>query len=335
MGSDAIYSIPLTEERILWLFGDTLIGKMVDGRRDEKYEFIRNTVGIQDISSGIPGEVEFYWGANDDKSVDLFPSTVNTHYVSEIKFHFIWPCMGVVLDNELFLYGYRMEIGKGEFNIPTTLLRIPNPLDPPGEWIQNSADLGLGNLHQGFHSALFVKEPYVYFLGYDDKSVNPLVRRAVLARAKTKDLLEGGLGDKYEFLAKGKNGPEWGHELENFESLFFPGNTESGIQFIPEFGLYVTFTYDPGTPDIFMTVAPELAGPWSTPVSIYKVPEHNVSFPIMSYAVRPHPEFSTKPGELLISYATNTKGGMKKLFTKEGVGIYAPRFIRVQLELNK
>jgi hypothetical protein len=219
--------------------------------------------------------------------------------------------------------------------MPTTLIRVSNPRDPPERWIKKQYDLGLGNADQGFHSAVYVKEPYVYFLGYDDLKKDPLVRVAVLARATIADLREGGVGDVYEFWVNGANGPHWSLEPKNLVTLFSPGNTETGIQYIPEWRLYISFTYYARTPDIYITVAPELTGPWSVPVSIYKVPDHGVSFPISSYAVRSHPEFTTKPGELIISYATNSGWSTKPLFTKEGAEVYFPRFIRVQLELNK
>jgi hypothetical protein len=65
------------------------------------------------------------------------------------------------------------------------------------------------------------------------------------------------------------------------------------------------------------------------------VPEHHrFSFPIISYAVRQHPELSTKPGEVVLSYATNVAKSMAELFTEEGKDLYVLRFLRVQLELN-
>jgi len=338
LGSDAAHSIPLSDTNILWLFGDTLVGEMRDGTRvREGFEFIHNGIGIQDISSGVPGDITFYWQTSDGKSSDFFPSVVSTHYVTNLKWAFEWSTMGMILDSHLFVYTYRIEAGEeGEFSMPTTLIRVPNPLAPPEQWKTKSYDLGIGNAHQGFHSAIHVKEPYVYFLGYDDLTTHPLVRRAVLARAKTKDLLEGGLSEVYEFWTKDKTGAAWKPHPENLVSLFYPGNTETGIHYISEWGLYVTFAYEPNSPDIFLTVASELTGPWSVPVSIYKVPEHDGSIPIISYAVRPHPEFSTKPGELVVSYATNSKTwGTQPLFSREGAEIYFPRIIRVQLALNE
>jgi hypothetical protein len=55
----------------------------------------------------------------------------------------------------------------------------------------------------------------------------------------------------------------------------------------------------------------------------------------MSYAVRQHPELSTKTGEIILTYATNTPRSESELFTAEGKEIYVHRFVRVQLELNK
>ena len=51
--------------------------------------------------------------------------------------------------------------------------------------------------------------------------------------------------------------------------------------------------------------------------------------------MRQHPELSTKPGEIILSYATNVPESMAELFTEEGKDLYVHKFLRVQLELNK
>jgi hypothetical protein len=66
------------------------------------------------------------------------------------------------------------------------------------------------------------------------------------------------------------------------------------------------------------------------------VPEHQqFSFPIMSYAVRQHPELSTRTGEVILTYATNVPDSERQLFTVEGKEVYVHRFVRAQFELNK
>ena len=49
---------------------------------------------------------------------------------------------------------------------------------------------------------------------------------------------------------------------------------------------------------------------------------------IETYAVRSHPEFSQKTGELIISYVTSYTGDYKHA----NINSYRPRFIKVQLE---
>jgi len=211
-------------------------------------------------------------------------------------------------------------------------------LDDPHNWRWKAYDLGLGNTHQGFHSAMYIQEPYVYFLGYDDPENVVAERRTVLARILINDLLAGKVGESYEFWVEEPEGPVWRPDQENLATLFKPGVTETGLQYVPEWGLYFCTLYNVENPYIYLTYAPELTGPWSEPEIIYEIPEHKVPFKIISYATRPHPELSEKTGELIITYATNAKGafgGIKQLFTKEGFQIYYPRFIRVQLALEK
>jgi hypothetical protein len=101
-------------------------------------------------------------------------------------------------------------------------------------------------------------------------------------------------------------------------------------------GCYLCFTYSPFRPDIFLTTAKELTGPWSRPKSIYQIPEHRqFSFHIISYAVRQHPELATRPGEIILTYVTNVPDDVGQLFTKAGSEIYVPRFLRLQLAPGK
>ena len=53
-GGDAVYSVPLSGEKTLWLFGDS----WVEGRR----RMVRNSLAIQ-AKGGAP---EFFWRGQDD-----------------------------------------------------------------------------------------------------------------------------------------------------------------------------------------------------------------------------------------------------------------------------
>ncbi|MCB9782397.1 MAG: DUF4185 domain-containing protein [Candidatus Omnitrophica bacterium] len=322
LGADAAHSIPLSATQNLWLFSDTLLGTVTNGSRDGGGAFINSSIGIQDLTQPPPGNVEFYWGPNETSFFPHQPGTGGDYY---------WPFNGFLYQSELFIYCFNVTSGGGGFStVGATLIRIPNPYDPPGEWVQNAVDLGIGDDHQGFHTAVFLDEPYVYLMGFDDTGG----RRMVLARTLVADVVAGATSDAYEFWTEGPSGPEWTEDKNDLVTLFRPGVTEAGIQYEPTFDLYFCTTYDVFGPNVYLSTAPELTGPWSEPTCVYQVPEHQIEIEgdVISYAVRPHPELSNQPGEIVLTYATNLFGAFFPLFTEAGYDIYWPRFIRIQVE---
>jgi hypothetical protein len=63
LGADGAASVSLGSKRILWIFGDTILGNMMDGKR--RGTMVRNSIAIQDLSRGEPGEVTYYWDLSD------------------------------------------------------------------------------------------------------------------------------------------------------------------------------------------------------------------------------------------------------------------------------
>ena len=326
LGSDAGESIVLSDKKTLWLFGDTFIGQLSNGVRVAGAPMINSTIGLQDRTKRPPDGMTFYWKEKDGQPASFFPHQAST------PGEFYWVTKGVMLRGELFLFAFCIGGDTRSFSTwhedGGTLLRIPNPLDPPAQWVQKAYTLKLPAGHS-FHSALVVKEPYLYLYGL----VQP--RQTALARVRVDELLKGRLTEAYEYWVSGAEGPHWGKAPEHCVPQFLPNNTECTVHYEPAWHLYTCFTYDAFSPEIYVTTARELTGPWTKPASIYWVPEHHrFSFPIISYAVRQHPELSTKPGEVVLSYATNVAKSMAELFTEEGKDLYVLRFLRVQLELN-
>lgn len=326
LGSDVGESIVLSKEKTLWLFGDTFIGTLSNGLRVPPPRMINSTIAIQDRTKPPPDCLKFYWQQQAGKPASFFPHQAGTPGC------YYWISKGVVLESELFLFGWGIcndaQDGLGFREEGSVLIRVPNPLDPPERWVQKVATLELGR-GNNFHAAALVKPPYVYLYGI----VQP--RQSALARVRIEDLRQGRLAEAYEYWVKGPTGPNWGKEATNCVPQFLPVNSECLVHYEPAWKLYTCFTYDAFSPEIYLTVAKELTGPWSKPAPIYWVPEHHqFSFPIISYAVRQHPELSTKPGEVILTYATNAGGSMKEHFTEEGKDLYVHRFLRIQLELN-
>lgn len=321
LGSDAAHSIPLSAERRLWLFGDTFLGSVRDGRRASVTAFIHNCIAIEDTTVH-PPEIRYHWRDGPDA---FFPHVAGT------PGQFFWPTNGVVLDGMLFLFCYSANAG-GTLGFTldrTILIRVYNPQDDPAEWLWDARDFGLGSHEFGLHSAVYANPPYLYMLGFEE---DPFTGHAVLARTRIADLLAGGLSETLEYWGMAVKGPGWVPTAEDLVPLFQPPNSETQIQYVPGWNRFLVTTYDPFTPGIYLTTAPALTGPWDPPVRIYNVPEHlTTSFDVMSYAARLHPDLSVNPYELVISYATNALNGIGFLFTREGLGIYHPRFVRIQL----
>jgi len=321
LGSDVACGIALDEERILWLFGDTFIGTSTDGKRDGGAAFANSTIGIQDISAGEPGTIEYYWGPGNTSFFPHQPDTPGAFY---------WPTMGLMLGGELFVFSFSIDSGGGGgFSIPgTTLLRISNPQDDPPDWSVEAIDFGIGDDGLTIHTGLHHKDDHVYFLSRHNR---PFVGNVmIMGRMEAAALLAGETGSSMEFHVA--DGSQWSSNPADASELFRPGVTESSIHYDAELDYYFALTYDVFGPSIYLSWAREITGPWHQSVCLYNVPEHDaVSFPIISYAARIQPDLSQSPGRLLISYATNALGTISPLFTEEGFGIYHPRFIRVEI----
>lgn len=317
LGSDIAKSIALTEDRILWLYGDTFVGEIENGARKPGARFINNSIGIQQLDGQAPGSIEFHWGPGDTSFFPHQPGTPGQLY---------WPTSGFLLDGKLYIFCYSVE---GFFTIRnTTMITVSNPLDPPMNWQWQATDFGLGGPNLGFHTGFHLDETHVYMLGYEDTISG---RAAVLGRMGIDDLKGGGLSDAMEFWVRSDNDDIWGNQPTNLIPLFFPGVTESDLVYMTEFGVFVTTAYDPFQNGISLVYARELTGPWSKPLCLYDVPEFdNSPFDIIAYAARPHAALARGSGELVFSYATNTFGTVDPLFTPDGLGIYVPRFFKVQ-----
>ncbi|SPE54539.1 exported hypothetical protein [Verrucomicrobia bacterium] len=327
LGSDDGESIVLSRKRTLWLFGDTFIGPLSNGVRVAGAPMIHSTIAIQDRKKSPPDCLTFYWKERDGKPASFFPHQAST------PGDYYWVTKGVMLKGELFLFAWCISgeaqglLGWKEAG--SALIRVPNPLDAPERWVQKAYPLKLADGNT-FHSALVVKPPYLYLYGL----VQP--RQTALARVRVEDLLEGKLTEAYEFWVNGPQGSHWAKEAKNCVPQFLPVNSECSVHYEPAWKLYTCFTYDVMRPEIYLTTAKELTGPWSEPAPIYRVPEiHRFSFQVMSYAVRQHPELSTHTGEVILTYATNIPDSERELFTVEGKEVYVHRFLRAQLELKK
>ncbi|MCB9784115.1 MAG: DUF4185 domain-containing protein [Candidatus Omnitrophica bacterium] len=325
LGADGAVSIPLSPTRVLWIFGDTMVGTL-SKQKGRQGMMPRNTIAIQDLSEGPPGEVEFFWDLSDNIIGDFFPPDPwDAGY-------WYWPGVGELIDGDLFLFMYKIVSGEGDnafsFELDDlTLFRIPNPQDSPREWTWTTRNLGWVGPHQGFASAIQVEPPYVYLLGYDDNLAKE--RSMVLSRVRIEDLKSKEPEKGFEFWVKGNGGCEWSREPKDLEPLFQPGVTESSIHYNQKFNRYIAITHHAFDPWMLLTSAPKITGPWSEPVRVYQIPEMLEKKERHAYAMKAHPELATASDELVVTYVVNTSDFWSMFQDTE---IYYPRFVRVKLK---
>ncbi|MBU0712635.1 DUF4185 domain-containing protein [bacterium] len=319
LGADAATSIVLDDKRTLWLFGDTFLGEIIDGKRVPNRFYINSTIAIQDRTAHPLESIKYYWRNEGGKDIAFIPF----HEGTSGKYY--WPTHGIRINDKLIIFCMSLNKDWSENWVAGTVsVVIDNPDDDPMDWNLNYFDMNIGNDHFIPQSALWYEKPYLYFISMDDLNDNTKKRRMILVRAKASDILSGGGAETLEYWIKSDEKSFWSKTHDGAITLFAPGCTETVIQYDEQWKLYYCTTYNPEEPEIYLTVATQLTGPWSGPVCIYKNPEHKK----MTYTAKCHPELSTKPGELIISYVTAPIGVD---IENQGMDVYRPRFIRVQL----
>jgi hypothetical protein len=122
-GGDGIYSIPLNNQRVLWLFGDTFVGKIDKTGKRRACAFIHNSVSITDdslytkdkspspfrkiISDSNPlhttrnDRVKFRWRIKNGKPKDFF--------LPQRKDNWFWPLHGFTAGKKLYIFLNEIE----------------------------------------------------------------------------------------------------------------------------------------------------------------------------------------------------------------------------------
>jgi len=316
LGADGALSIPLTATKSVWIFGDTFVGEPSASIRRGS-TFIRNSVAVLDRSSNPLGEVTFYWDRHSDKPSSFFPHD---------GIHWHWAGTGTMVDGMLFLFCYKLEPATNFFQfriVDLCLIRVENPLDCPEQWAFEITDLGFGNLDKGYCSAAYAADGFIYLLGFDHLLMKS---RTVLARVSVEALKSHPSRQCFEFWAHGKSGSFWSAEEHNLESILSEGVAESALQRVGDLFVYTTFT--PFDPAIRLYFAQDIRGPWEGPIHVYDVPDHQKAKTVFSYAAKPHPELSSDPGEIILTYAANCSDFDRVL---DDLELYYPRFVRVRL----
>lgn len=323
LGADGAASVPLDDGRVLWVFGDTVLGTQRGGKREGP--MVHNTVAIQTRAADGPGSVEYFWDLTDRIPGAFF------HTESFDSHIWYWPGTGVTVNGKTYLF--LTKVTQGQSGDATTfkttgctLFRIQNPSSIPTEWEVTKSDLGLGDDHFNVNAASYVEGDFVYLLGYDDgPNDQPLARVAILCRLSVPSLDAPEPGKAMEFWS---DDGRWLPTPKTAAPLFKPGPTEGSLQYDPVRKRYISVLIRPFTPDLCIVSAETLTGPWTDPQKVFHIPDLENKKGNHAYAARSHPELVGDSGSLLITYVVNTTDFWSMFGDMD---IYYPRFVRVHL----
>jgi len=321
IGADGNYSIALDKDTVLWLFSDTFVGKVQDNHRIDTV-MINNTLGIEHLGSDMP--VEFFYPSNEDGAPASFVTPDDGH-------GYFWLFHGALTSKGLFTFLMHIEHSDENAGFPfrhigVSLGHVPNPSDPPLQWHLTQTRVPFSRFapkgSTSFGAATMKSNEYIYIYGVDsigeDDKWQP--NGMIVAR-----VLEDKFGD---FTAwRFWTGSEWGTNFEQCESLFSNVATEYSVSYVPGIGQYAVVYMEAGIAGrIAVRLSPKPEGPWGEPTIIFDCPDKDWHEKAFSYSAKAHPEISSDPNELIVTYATNSTH-FPDLF--DDARLYWPKFVRL------
>lgn len=322
IGGDGVFSVPLNDGRILWLFGDTLIGNIREGRRPKKTEMINNTIAFQRRTGVMPKDLEFFFPIRKGKAASVF--------VPPNKKGWFWPFHGVQTSSGLYIFLVQIEKTDdpsvfGFHTIGSWLVRIPNPLEKPQNWRMIYSRIPWSDCTQNMNlfwgSAVLSHGDDLYVYGIREPlGQKTTVKSMIVAKIPTSTL---DVFRNWTFYSRGT----WGKDFRKVEDLFPKCASEFSVTFDSNMKRFLALysSQEGFSRDILIRSAPKPWGPWSEPQKIYTCPGFEKNPNMLFYAAKHHPELS-RTNELVISYATNSLN-FEDLFSD--AALYFPKFVRI------
>jgi hypothetical protein len=314
IGADVAYSVPLGSDKTLWLFGDTFVGQIRNGKRTAA-KMIHSSIAVQSLGE----EPQFYFSVDKKHQPQSFIKSLGPRT-------YFWLSDGVRTERGLYFFMQQVEwINNSAWGfrcVGTWLASVINPDDAPRQWKITTNKLPFIRLADGqdvlLGSEILQSGDFIYIYGYSSRTNSTGMRDQIVVRASQKDPSDPG---RWEFYSHGA----WTKDFFKTTPIFSGAGAEGSVSWQPYLKRFV-FIYSDGIwGSILMRTADAPEGPWSNPVKLYQCPDMKMSPHVFCYAAKGHPELSAN-NELLISYAANSESLSEVM---NDTRLYWPRFIRV------
>lgn len=323
IGADGAYSVPVTPERTLWLFSDTWVGKVRDGKRTD-VTMVNNTIGVQD-GHGEQAKMHFVvrYAADGKPTAIITPDDGKGWY---------WLQGGIVISGKLYMFLAQIErTGDGAFGfrqIGETLGVVENPGDDPTEWRIEQKKIPFsdfaGRRFLSYGAAVLAVGDEVYVYGTDETQGGSELpnKHLVVARVKAASLADFS---SWRFFDNGR----WESDFQKAEHIAEGVANELSVSYQTGTKQYILVYTDHGLSDKIMArVSKTPHGPWSDSTVLYRSPEMKEDKKVFTYAAKAHAGES-KDNELMITYVVNS---FDFLHVMSDARLYWPKVVRVRLQ---
>ena len=324
-GADGAYSIAFSDNRILWLFGDTWFGEIRNGEHVNA-TIVNNSIAIQHGLLPSDASVEFYVGRAPDGMPRAFIRPADRR-------GWCWIYDGVLTSEGLFLFIIQIERTESQADfgfkvIGSWLGHATNPEAAPINWQITQKRIPWENFSPAgdtlFGSSILKQGDFLYIYGTTENIIDGLRHKyMILARVPEAELAEF---DQWRFFAGG----EWTADFSKLAHLCDLMANEYSVSFLPAIGKYVAVYSVSGiSENIVARFAPHPWGPWGVPVILFQCPEMKRDAYVFCYAAKGHPGLSLAPDEIIITYVASSADFEK---ISKDAALYRPRFLRVKFQ---
>lgn len=325
VGGDGAYSVPVSDTRALWFFGDTWVGSVRGGKR-VGVAMANNTAAVQD---GTGDKATLTFAVRKDAASGK-PAAI---FAPPDGKGWFWPLGGIHLAGKLHVFLVQVEktAEPGAFGfrlVGQWLGVVANPGDEPTAWKAEYRQLPFATFgperHVSFGSAALAAGEFVYVYGYEEKPGKPFrARRMLAARAPAGKLAEFS---EWRFFSNG----EWKPGVKDATPLADNVAVEFSVSRVPGLKKYAAVYTENGIGErVVGRFAERPEGPWSEPVVLYRCPEMKRDKKVFTYAAKAHPHLAAGENELVVSYCVNS---FELAPVINDATLYWPTFVRVVLK---
>jgi hypothetical protein len=293
LGGDGASSVDLKWGRVLWLFGDSFIGRSGSKSRHDA-ALVRNSVAIQTGYDPTGAGMKFYWKTKNGASSSFFRQEGE---------EWLWPGSGIMIRDRLLIFLMKIKKAKNDLGFEPCgwkAVLVTNPEREPAAWIMRYLDspqkkdiiIGTGSplvLH-GFM--------YAFSTSWRD-------RKVYLVRWPCRTAARGDLsrpqwwaGGSAGWVGQSPSGPRPRH-------VFSGGQTEFSVEYVPALKRYIQIqTLSLMNPCLSECTSEVLAGPWSARECFY-MPAERDRPGLFIYAGKSHP--ALQGADMVFTYVVNPK----------------------------